>query len=187
MEKSFITNSKKETWELVPKILDCLGGRNVILLKGQLGSGKTTFSQGILNFLGARGPFTSPTFVIMKAYSVGKIQDTRYNNQTNPKLQIKNHKTHLSPPFAKGETESANKNSINYKPRTINCVYHLDCYRVGGRDVLELGWEEIVKDKSNLVLVEWPEKIESILPDKFLQMEFEVLGENKREVKLFKK
>jgi tRNA threonylcarbamoyladenosine biosynthesis protein TsaE len=39
-----------------------------ILLSGDLGAGKTTFIQGFLKALGARGPFTSPTFVIMKKY-----------------------------------------------------------------------------------------------------------------------
>ncbi len=44
--------------------------RNVILLQGELGAGKTTFSQFLLRELGARGPFTSPTFVIMKKYEI---------------------------------------------------------------------------------------------------------------------
>ncbi len=131
---------------MAPKILNKLGNKNIILLKGELGSGKTTFAQGVLKFLGAQGPFTSPTFVIMKKY--------------NLKFKIKNLK--------------------------LTNVYHLDCYRVGAKDVLELGWEEIIRDKNNLVLVEWPEKIKSILPEKYLQLEFKILGENEREIKILK-
>jgi tRNA threonylcarbamoyladenosine biosynthesis protein TsaE len=43
---------------------------NVVLLEGELGGGKTTFSQGFLAYLGVDRPVTSPTFVIMKPYSV---------------------------------------------------------------------------------------------------------------------
>lgn len=42
----------------------------VVALSGELGAGKTTFSQGILAEMGATGPFTSPTFVIMKQYDL---------------------------------------------------------------------------------------------------------------------
>ena len=41
-------------------------GRNE---SGNLGSGKTTFAQGFLKGLGAKGPFTSPTFSIIKPYT----------------------------------------------------------------------------------------------------------------------
>lgn len=37
---------------------------------GDLGAGKTTFVQGFLRGLGVRGKITSPTFVIMKRYSL---------------------------------------------------------------------------------------------------------------------
>jgi len=43
---------------------------NLILLEGELGGGKTTFSQGFLASLGVDKPVTSPTFVIMKPYSI---------------------------------------------------------------------------------------------------------------------
>jgi len=43
---------------------------NVVLLEGELGGGKTTFSQGFLSSLGVTQAVTSPTFVIMKSYSI---------------------------------------------------------------------------------------------------------------------
>ncbi|MEN8252303.1 MAG: tRNA (adenosine(37)-N6)-threonylcarbamoyltransferase complex ATPase subunit type 1 TsaE, partial [Patescibacteria group bacterium] len=41
-------------------------------LTGDGGSGKTTFTQGVLKAFGAEGPYTSPTFNIVKEYAVDK-------------------------------------------------------------------------------------------------------------------
>lgn len=48
----------------------CLPTRQgkIICLSGDLGSGKTTFTQGLLKGLKVKGPYTSPTFLIMKHY-----------------------------------------------------------------------------------------------------------------------
>jgi tRNA threonylcarbamoyladenosine biosynthesis protein TsaE len=41
---------------------------DVVLVSGELGSGKTTFVRGALHALGVVGPVTSPTFVVGHAY-----------------------------------------------------------------------------------------------------------------------
>jgi tRNA threonylcarbamoyladenosine biosynthesis protein TsaE len=41
---------------------------DVVLVSGELGSGKTTFVRGALRALGVEGPVTSPTFVVGHAY-----------------------------------------------------------------------------------------------------------------------
>lgn len=41
---------------------------DVVLVSGELGSGKTTFVRGALRELGVAGPVTSPTFVVGQAY-----------------------------------------------------------------------------------------------------------------------
>jgi tRNA threonylcarbamoyladenosine biosynthesis protein TsaE len=45
-----------------------LGPGDVVLVSGELGSGKTTFVRGALRALGVAGPVTSPTFVVGHAY-----------------------------------------------------------------------------------------------------------------------
>jgi tRNA threonylcarbamoyladenosine biosynthesis protein TsaE len=41
---------------------------DLVILSGELGAGKTTFTQGLAEGLGVRGPITSPTFVIARVH-----------------------------------------------------------------------------------------------------------------------
>ncbi|WP_062380562.1 tRNA (adenosine(37)-N6)-threonylcarbamoyltransferase complex ATPase subunit type 1 TsaE [Demequina pelophila] len=41
---------------------------DVVLLTGDLGAGKTTFTQGLGDALGVRGPIASPTFIIARTH-----------------------------------------------------------------------------------------------------------------------
>ena len=62
------------------KLLDQLEVKNeatVIGLKGDLGSGKTTFTQTLGKILGIKDRITSPTFVIQKRY---KIEEGSFEN-----------------------------------------------------------------------------------------------------------
>ena len=68
MMMQFICKSKDETQELGRLIARFSFVGEVITLKGQLGAGKTTFSQGFANGLGIKGVINSPTFKIVKCY-----------------------------------------------------------------------------------------------------------------------
>lgn len=73
MEKVLISNSKEDTKEIAKRIAFYLNRGDVILLKGDLGAGKTTFVGGIAKSLGIKEDVISPTFNIMKCYFSGKI------------------------------------------------------------------------------------------------------------------
>ncbi|MBT5262431.1 MAG: tRNA (adenosine(37)-N6)-threonylcarbamoyltransferase complex ATPase subunit type 1 TsaE [Candidatus Magasanikbacteria bacterium] len=51
----------------------CMGG-DIILLKGDLGAGKTTLAKGIAKGLGVQDVITSPTFTYMQVYPVNTTQ-----------------------------------------------------------------------------------------------------------------
>ena len=53
--------------------------RTVIFLKGELGSGKTTFVQNYLKYKYAFTNTTSPTFGIINTYSIGQIMIYHYD------------------------------------------------------------------------------------------------------------
>jgi tRNA threonylcarbamoyladenosine biosynthesis protein TsaE len=62
------TSSATETGRLGQRLAQSLRGGDVIALSGELGSGKTTFTQGLARGLGIRAAVTSPTFVLVHRY-----------------------------------------------------------------------------------------------------------------------
>ena len=63
-------------------------------------------------------------------------------------------------------------------------LYHFDCYRISGyQEILDLGFEEIISGKNNIVLIEWSEKIKEILPKERINIKFEFVDEKTRKIK----
>ncbi len=63
----------KETKAFAKRFAKLLQGGEIILLNGDLGAGKTTFTRFVLKFLGVKGEITSPTFTIMREYNTKKF------------------------------------------------------------------------------------------------------------------
>ena len=62
--------NETETTEIGSKLASYLKGGEVIYLKGELGTGKTTLVRGVLNRLGHAGNVKSPTYTIVEPYSI---------------------------------------------------------------------------------------------------------------------
>jgi len=143
-----ITNDSEETKEFAKmlcqqwlKINKTKNSNWLVCLYGDLGGGKTIFSQGIGEELSVKEIVNSPTFLIMKKYLSGKKTNKKYT------------------------------------------LYHFDCYRItDAQEILDLGWEDIISGENNIILVEWPERIETILPEARLNLKFEVVEENVRKI-----
>jgi len=67
------TASTAETEALAADLAAELGPGDVVLVSGELGTGKTTFVRGACRALGVRGPVTSPTFTIARRYEDGRV------------------------------------------------------------------------------------------------------------------
>lgn len=66
---SITTDSAEQTQALARRLAGQLEKGDVINLTGELGAGKTAFSQGLASGLGVEERVTSPTFAIIKEYS----------------------------------------------------------------------------------------------------------------------
>ncbi len=67
-EEIFVTKSSEETQRLARKLAKELKGDEIIALFGNLGSGKTTFVQGLAKGLGIKERMISPTFIIVREH-----------------------------------------------------------------------------------------------------------------------
>ena len=146
MEQTAITYSAEETRALGQKMAESLSSGTLLCLTGDLGAGKTTFTQGLLAGFGATRPYISPTFVIMKQYDLPASSSTG-----------------------------------------IKRVYHCDAYRVGEKDFRELGFAEWCTDPEGVVILEWPERIQNILPEKRIEITLQLVAENEREMRVEEK
>ncbi len=76
MKKSIISSSPAQTKNIAKVLAKTLlegqqkKGATVVALAGELGSGKTTFTQGFAQGLGVKGRVLSPTFIIMKKFAL---------------------------------------------------------------------------------------------------------------------
>ena len=64
-----ISHGPEQTREIAARLADTLKGGEVILLSGDLGAGKTTFTKGLAAALGVEETVTSPTFNYVKEYN----------------------------------------------------------------------------------------------------------------------
>jgi tRNA threonylcarbamoyladenosine biosynthesis protein TsaE len=62
------TKSADDTRELAAELAAVARAGDIVLLSGELGAGKTTFTQGFGQGLGVTDPITSPTFTLMQIY-----------------------------------------------------------------------------------------------------------------------
>lgn len=119
----------KETREIARIFLDEIlkkdskhKGALVVGLSGDLGAGKTAFTQAVAKHLGIKNHVVSPTFVIIKKYPIKKSKQHKF-------------------------------------------LFHLDAYRLKNeKELLHLGWNEIIGKKEHLVFIEWPENVKKAMP-----------------------
>lgn len=137
-----------------------LKGGEILALTGKLGSGKTTFVQGLAQGLGIKKRVISPTFILMRRYST----------------PITNH----PPSPGKAGLRRASQSLITN-------FYHLDLYRLEKnleKEVENLGIKEIWTKKENVVAIEWSEKIRNLMPKKATWLKFEDRGGDRRMIEV---
>ena len=67
------SNSPQETFALGKRLGEAATAGQIYCLEGDLGVGKTVFTQGFAQGLGIDGPVNSPTFTIVQQYEEGRL------------------------------------------------------------------------------------------------------------------
>ena len=64
-------------------------------------------------------------------------------------------------------------------------LIHIDAYRLeGGNDMRALDWNALCLDEHNLIFLEWPERVESALPEDMIKISFEYVSEGVRNISI---
>lgn len=72
---------------------------------------------------------------------------------------------------------------IGDRKSKIDTFYHIDLYRLEETtDLKSIGISEFLAEADAVSAIEWPEKIEKLLPKNATKIKIEVLGENKRKI-----
>ncbi|MEI8343850.1 MAG: tRNA (adenosine(37)-N6)-threonylcarbamoyltransferase complex ATPase subunit type 1 TsaE [Candidatus Moraniibacteriota bacterium] len=157
-----ISTSSFQTKKIGQLLAEELRGGEIICLSGDLGAGKTTFTQGLLRGLKIKGPYTSPTFTIVKEYTAPRNKKQKTKNKLSEKTQKKTTTYNLIP------------NSYR--------IFHIDAYRITSKDLLELGFADFAGQKKSIVIIEWPEKVKKIIPPNAVWINFQWVNEKEREI-----
>lgn len=119
----FVSHNLMDLPQIVAEILPKIE-HNLILFKGEMGAGKTTFIKELLLQMGSDDMVNSPTYALVNEYETPQSK-----------------------------------------------VYHFDFYRINHiEEAYDIGWEEYL-DSGNLCLVEWPERISSLIPENYHTLE----------------
>lgn len=73
-----LTTTPKETQSLAKKLLPKIFKKRLVLLSGELGSGKTTFVKGLAKSIGIKKVIKSPTFSYLNKYSLSSLKAKSY-------------------------------------------------------------------------------------------------------------
>ena len=127
MEERYVVDSVQGTWAVAEQFAHELKPGDIVCLVGDLGSGKTTFVQGLSRALGAKKPATSPTFCLVVEHPTDEL-----------------------------------------------LLVHMDLYRLHcADDVLAIGWEDYLA-RNAVLLVEWPDRAEDLVPPTAWHVRFEI-------------
>ena len=90
----------------------------------------------------------------------------------------------LSPSFVIMKKFKIRADSCSNSCKFAN-FYHIDCYRVEKpKEILDLGFKEIVSNPKNLVAIEWAERIKKILPKGTMILKFDFINQKQREISI---
>lgn len=129
----YIARSLEDLTSIADKLIMEAGEHRLFAFYGEMGAGKTTLINSIIEVLGVKGGGSSPTFSIVNEYE-GRL----------------------------GES-----------------IYHFDFYRIDNlEEVYDIGYEDYFFS-ANYCFIEWPERVEELLPSDVVKVQIRVEGEHR--------
>ena len=152
-----ISHSSAQTQRLGMRLGELLCGGELILLEGTLGTGKTTFTQGLARGIDITEVISSPTFTLLKEYPGQPAS------------------------VAEGEHAQVTLQDQQRRPQQVEpALYHFDLYRLDDpEEILDLGFEDYFFS-DGVCVVEWADKAELLWPAEHLRLQMKIMSETKR-------
>ncbi len=159
---------------------------NVITLSGDLGAGKTAFTKELAKLLKIEQEITSPTFVIMKTYKIQNVSPTPNEIFSQPPIlnSVLGASEAYDQAVAKSTARGVNERSNNEMNQNRWLSFtHIDAYRIESDEEMRvLGFSQLLKDPSKLMCIEWPEKIQNVIPSDAYKIIFTLNNDGSRDV-----
>jgi tRNA threonylcarbamoyladenosine biosynthesis protein TsaE len=115
----------KNLHKLAHRFSKILAANDLVLLEGEIGTGKTTFTNFLLQALAKNTTAVSPSFTLINQYE--------------------------TPSFK---------------------IFHMDLYRINNQQEIALLDIQAYLNRKAVVIIEWAEKLEKILLDQYIKLEF---------------
>ena len=129
----FIARTTADLPYIADQMIMEAGEHRLFAFYGEMGAGKTTLINAILDLLGVEGGGSSPTYSLVN----------------------------------------------EYKGRLGESIYHFDFYRIEDlEEVYDIGYEEYFFS-THYCFIEWPEKIEELLPEDVVKIKIRVEGDHR--------
>jgi len=81
------------------------------------------------------------------------------------------------------EVNSPSYTLVNEYHGNLN-LYHFDLYRLeNGSDLHNIGWDDYLM-RDGIIAVEWGERAEGFLPEKYIDIQIEIIADTNRELKV---
>lgn len=140
MKKTVISKTPDDTRRFARELAATARAGQTYALYGDLGAGKTTFTQAFAKTLGVKERLQSPTFILLHEHRLAK-----------PK-------------------------------RGIAILAHADAYRADAEQFRAIGIEEYLGREDAVLLIEWAERVEELLPEHVIRVTFRHKGGDAREI-----
>ena len=150
MTLNIVSHSGTQTQHLAMRLGELLRGGELLLLDGHLGTGKTTFTQGLAQGLGITTTITSPTFTLLKEYP-GQVRPV----QNEP-----------------GNTVTHERSPALYHFD----LYRLE----NPEEIFDLGFEDYFYDPTGVCVVEWAAKADGLWVPEKLRIHISTRSETER-------